>query len=138
MTNPTLKAWHYIEGQWVEATDIVNQAWTADDSEDAVMDRLGYRRIHTIGSEYDMALAVWTQDNPSPAAPRHIIELPGDPGDYIYVETVPDLWDLLARWTPVVRDSAITRLIQDLNDVKSDTCGLVETIARRAAYGLKH
>lgn len=136
MTDAPLKSWHYRSGGWVEGPDLINSAWGDDDDEAQVMKRLGFAKQHTIGEpEVGLSMVVWGRA-PAHQAPHFVISLETqDDFSYVYAAALPDVWDVMARWSPVVRDDALTRLIASATDAERGGPGLIEMIARRAAWG---
>jgi hypothetical protein len=129
---PELTTWHYSHGQWTEGPDFVMQAWPEGEDDSVAMARLGYKKIHTVGdANIPPAIEVWERN----ASPRFVLSLETGTIHYVYADTVPDMWDLLARWSPVVRDDMITTLMSDLNKPEAGNLGVVETIARRISWG---
>jgi hypothetical protein len=129
---PVPTAWHYTQGQWNEVPDLIIQNWEDGEDDSVVMQRLGYEKIHAVGNpDIAPSIGVWERNT----SPRFAFSMETEHIHYLYTDTVPDLWDLLARWSPVVRDEKITRFLDELTDLDKGRHGTVETIARRAAWG---
>ncbi|MER6514745.1 hypothetical protein ABT158_48610 [Nonomuraea sp. NPDC001636] len=126
-------AWYYTAGEWIEGEDLVAAQARPDEEEGKLLSRLGYEPRQQIGSweSVSPAIGVWFRRE---KVPRHVLTLSGGDGyERVFVDRLPDVWDLLARWAPVVRDAATVRLLEDLTDVQRRPYGIVEMIARRAA-----
>jgi hypothetical protein len=133
MTEDTPRAWRYAAGQWAEDTDIVGTTWRDGESDTAAIERAGYVVMHSVGNaSFGLSLTLWARKE----VPRHIVRLSGESMcEFIYTDTLPDALDLLTRWAPFVRDDALLALLDDLNAEEPGLFGVVESIARRAAWG---
>jgi hypothetical protein len=128
-------AWFYDNGVWSEREDLVAAQVRDDEDEETVLRRLGYDRQHEVGdwSASSPSLQVWLRRE---RPPRQILIVFGEVGyERVYVDRLPDVWDLLARWVPVVRDTEIMKVLEDLAGIEGGPLGTVEMIARRAAFG---
>ncbi|MEV3986625.1 hypothetical protein [Nonomuraea sp. NPDC049758] len=128
-------AWYYTAGEWIEGEDLVAAQARPDEEERKLLVRLGYEPRMEMGSWESAypAIEVWFRPEKEP---RYVLILSdGDGYERVFVDRLPDVWDLLARWAPVVRDAGIVRLLDDLTDVQRRPYGVVEMIARRAAAG---
>ncbi|MEU9839723.1 hypothetical protein AB0C69_10935 [Actinomadura sp. NPDC048032] len=135
----TRTALHYASGQWTNGPDVVMEAWHNTDSapsETVLRQRLEYEELFEVGDRYNGGFAAWARED----SPRYVLAVGDDHlTEYIYPATLPDLYDLAARWSPLVRDQALLRFLKDIQaserHMEPYEADVLTNIGRRIAQG---
>lgn len=106
----------------------------------AYLEAEGWSRFITLGAGADyssLVLATWSRIRDGQS--EYLVEVQTDleSSDFLKVNNLPALMDLLARWAPAVQAATIADIAKDLNGLDLDSTGLVEIVAARAAWGFR-
>lgn len=135
----TTNAMYYEQGQWGTGADVMIDAWREGEDITEVLKRLGYALFTTVGYgafPAGLGIAVYQREQ----SPAFLIEVEGsgDRSHHIYTETLPDVLELLARWTPIAQAGAVAMLTRALSEADlglvRDSAGLARAL--QAALGV--
>lgn len=116
-----MDALHYADGQWHERDDPTS-AWVDCSDVDAELKKLGFSKWLKVG-EYPYSAMVLTVYFRGTESPRFYISVEGNTDSdilHVYANELPDVMDLLSKWTPVAQNADVVQLLAELRHCDLD------------------
>ncbi|MCY9784292.1 hypothetical protein KIK06_10350 [Nocardiopsis sp. EMB25] len=128
----------YADGVWNRGYDPVGRSWSEGVSLDAAISAAGYELWARIGDPAVLVNAPITVTiHHRPQEPRYLVCVEGlfGPLEWVYARALPDLMDLLAKWTPAVQFAFVTDLLCQLNDPHGGDSDVIRLLRRLLRQG---
>jgi len=134
---------YFSHGTWTMGPDVVGNTGTPTSSYDDILKTCGFEEYDSFGGgDFDIyirVLARWGDESP-----HYLFELNAGESstvEYIYVDDVGSVWELLAKLLPVIRDDQIIEMLRQAtvagNTVANKHDGTVlEGVARLIMRGM--
>ncbi len=137
---------YFSHGTWTIGPDIVANTGTDTDSYDDILKTCGFSEYDSFGGgDFDISIRVlvrpsaeWPWGDESPHYLFELVAGASSTVEFIYVDDVGSVWELLAKFLPVIRDAQIIETLRQAT-VAGDTVAnkhdgtVLEGAARLAA-----
>lgn len=97
---------------------------------------LGWESFFTLGSADEVGIEVEVWIKSAGQGREYLVDVWGvnAGSEFLKVDSLPVLMELLAKWAPVVQAAGIARVTGDLTTGAIEHNGIVETVAARASW----